>query len=133
MKKIGLMFLLTLVSVIAFGQARLGYTFTDIKSEFGASKYNLEQGYREGIGYYIGVEMQNINVLYCFNSQKICTLTLIVPNTIGALNYLVEQYNSQYVIVSSTKWKQYSKNGIADIKLQYNDDGSCYFLWSIGE
>lgn len=133
MKKTLLTFLLAVMSAVAFGQARLGYTFADIKSEFGASKYNLEQGYREEIGYYIGIKMQNVNVLYWFNSQKICTLTLIIPDTQGTLNYLVEQYNSQYVIVSSTKWKQYSKNGIADIELQYFDDGSYYFLWSISE
>jgi len=54
---------------------------------------------------------------------------LYIPNSQEALNAYVEKYNKLYVIVSSTKWKMYSKDGISNIDLIYLDGGGCYFQW----
>ena len=57
-------------------------------------------------------------------------MTAVIPDNQGALNFYVELYNKQYVIVSPTKWKMYSKGGIANIQLIYPDsDGYC-FIWT---
>jgi hypothetical protein len=129
MKSTFLVILFLILSVIVFGQARVGSSAADIKSEFWESSYNLKSGYNNDGDYYITIETERASVTYFFNSEKICTSTFIIPNNQGALNFYVELYNKQYVIVSSTQWKMYSNNGIANISLVYPDGGGYFFLW----
>lgn len=130
MKRTILTILFAITSIIAFGQARLGTSATDIRSEFSESRYNLKSGYDDDGDYYITIETERATVIYYFNSEKICYLTLIAPDNQGALNYYVELYNKQYVIVSSKQWKMYSENGIANIELVYPEGGGYFFRWS---
>ncbi len=130
MKKALLTILFGITSLTIFGQARLGSTATEIKNEFWESTYNLKSGYTDDGIYYVSIETERATVIYWFNTDKVCTLCMIVPDNQGALNFYVELYNRQYVIVSSTKWKMYSDGGIAEISLIYPDDGGYYFLWS---
>jgi len=130
MKRTLLTILFAITSIVAFGQARLGTSATDIRSEFSESSYNLKSGYDDDGDYYITVETERATVIYCFNSDKICYLTLISPDNQGALNFYVELYNKQYVIISATEWKMYSESGIAKIELVYPESGGFYFLWS---
>ncbi len=130
MKRTLLTILFAITSIIAFGQARLGTSATDIRSEFSESSYNLKSGYDDDGDYYITVETERATVIYYFNSDKICYLTLIAPDNQGALNFYVELYNKQYVIISAKEWKMYSENGIAKIELVYPESGGFYFLWS---
>lgn len=122
------MTLLLLVNV-AFSQARLGSTASEIKNEFWESTYNLKSGYTDDGIYYVSIETERASVMYWFNTEKVCTLCMIIPDNQGALNFYVELYNKQYVIVSSTEWKMYSADGIAKISLIYPEDGGYYFLW----
>lgn len=75
---------------IAFSQARLGSTVSDIKSEFWESRYKLKSGYDKDGDYYINIETERANVLYYFDSDIICTSTVIAPYNQGALNFYVE-------------------------------------------
>lgn len=130
MKRTLLTILFAITSIIAFGQARLGTSATDIRSEFSESSYNLKSGYDDDGDYYITIETERATVFYYFNSEKICYLTLIAPDNQGALNFYVEMYNKQYVIVSSKQWKMYSENGISNIELVYPKSGGYFFRWS---
>lgn len=130
MKRTLLTILFAITSVIVYGQARLGSSVSEIKSEFWESSYKQKSGYDKDGDYYITIETSNATVTYYFNSDKICYLTAIIPDNQGALNFYVEMYNKQYVIVSSTQWKMYSNNGIANIKLVFAEGGGYYFLWS---
>jgi len=130
MRRTLLTILFAITSIIAFGQARLGTSATDIRSEFSESSYNLKSGYDDDGDYYIKVETERATVIYYFNSDKICYLTLIAPDDQGALNFYVEKYNKQYVIVSAKEWKMYSENGIAKIELVYPESGGFFFRWS---
>jgi hypothetical protein len=121
--------ILVFFSMVSYGQARLGSTASDIRSEFWESHYKLKSGYTEERIYYISIETDRATVQYLFNTDKICTMVIIAPNNQGALNYYVELYNSQYVIVSSKEWKMYSDGGIANIKLVFADDGGYFFVW----
>jgi len=120
-------FLFTLVS---FSQVRLGSTSEEIKQEFRQDEYDLTEGYTDDDINYLNLRVDRANVFYYFNYDKICFLSMVIPDDQGVLNYFVEHYNSQYVIVSSTEWKMYSKNGIAKIKLIYDGEGGYYFMWS---
>ena len=130
MKKILLIIALIFTTIVAFSQARLGSSATEIKSEFSGSHYKLIGDYTNDKTYYIGITTERATVLYYFNSDMICNRTLIVPNNQGALNYYVELYNKHYVIINSTRWKMYSAGGIANIELFYPQDGGYCFVWS---
>ena len=130
MKRTLLTILFAITSVIVFGQARLGSTASEIRSEFWESSYNLKSGYDDDGDYYITITTERATVAYYFKSDKVCYLTAIIPNNQDALNFYVELYNKQYVVVSATQWKMYSNNGIANINLIYPEGGGYYFLWS---
>ena len=130
MKRTLLTILFAITSVIVFGQSRLGSTASEIKSEFWENTYNQKSGYDKDGDYYITITTPKATVTYYFKTDKICYLTAIIPDNQGALNFYVEQYNKQYVIVSSKQWKMYSDGGIANIQLIYPEGGGYYFLWS---
>lgn len=130
MKRTLLTILFAIATMVVFGQARLGSKVSEIKSEFYESNYNLKSGYANDGDYYITITTEKATVAYYFNSDLVCYLTAIMPNNQGALNFYVELYNKQYVVVSATEWKMYSNNGIAKISLVYPDGGGYYFLWS---
>lgn len=129
MKKTILSIAILCMALNVFSQARLGSPASEIKSEFWESSYNLKSGYTDDGIYFICIETKRASVVYYFDDNKICNLCAIVPDNQGALNYYVELYNSQYVIVSSTKWKMYSNGGIAYIELKFPEDGGFYFMW----
>lgn len=130
MKRTLLTILFVITTAFVFGQARLGSSASEIKSEFWESSYNQKSGYDKDGDYYITITTERATVTYYFNSDKICYLTTIIPDNQGALNFYVELYNKQYVIVSSKEWKMYADKGIANIKLIYPESGGYYFLWS---
>ena len=129
MKKIILTFIFAVTSYIVFGQARLGVSEAEIKTEFSNSRYKLTSDYNEDGIYYITIETERAMVSYLFNSDKICKASFILPNNDGALNFYVEMYNKEYVILSPTSWKVYSSQGISDIQLIYPEGGGTFFLW----
>ena len=129
MKRTLLTILFAITSVISFGQARLGSTATDIKSEFSSSSNKLKSGYDSDGDYYVTIETERATVTYYFNTDKVCTTTIIIPDNQGQLNFYVELYNKQYVIVNSTEWKMYSNDGIANIKLVFPEGGGYFFVW----
>jgi hypothetical protein len=130
MKRTLLTILFAITIAIAYGQARLGSTASEIKSEFWESSFNQRSGYDSDGDYYITITTERSTTTYYFNADKVCYLTAIFPDNQGALNFYVELYNERYVIVSSKQWKMYSSNGIANIQLIYPEGGGYYFLWS---
>ena len=130
MRRTLLTILFAIISVVVFGQVRLGYSASEIKSEFWESSYNQKSGYDDDGDYYISIKIENATVVYYFNSDKVCYLTFIIPDNQGALNFYVELYNKRYVVVSETKWKMYSENGIANIELLYPESGGYFFRWT---
>ena len=67
--------------------------------------------------------------MYLFNTDKVCTASIIIPDNDGALNFYVEMYNEQYVIISSKNWNAYTSQGVANIELIYPEEGGTYFIW----
>jgi hypothetical protein len=128
MKRELLTILFILVCTYTFAQARIGSSATEIKNVFWESHYNLKSGYDNDGDYFITIEIEKATVAYYFDLDKICSRTVIFPDNQGALNFYVELYNKQYVIVSPTEWKMYSSGGIANIKLIFTDDGY-FFIW----
>ena len=108
------------------GQARIGYSMSEIKSEF--SEFSQRTGYTDDMTPYLRVDMSRASVIYYFE-DGICTLSVVVPDDQGALNYFVEQYNRQYVILSPSEWKAYVSGGIIGAKLFFKEEGGYYIIW----
>lgn len=119
--------ILTLLTVNA--QSRLGSSVSEVKEEFWESKYKLIGKFNDENIYYISIETERASVFYWFDDEYICRMCAILPRSQGDLNFYVENYNSKYVVVSTTQWKMYSEFGIADVTLVYPEEGGYYFIW----
>lgn len=129
MKKILLTIALFVLPLITFAQARVNFTEQQIKQEF--RNKNIKTDYtKDGIKYlYTGDE--NVYTFYYINNEGICYSCMMVPQTRGILNWLVEDYNGKYVIVSDTEWKYYSENGIMYITLTEVEDRPVFLYYTI--
>jgi hypothetical protein len=125
--KITLFALLFIAVFDCFSQARLGSTRSEIYTEF--NHYNPQFESNDGGQPYMHFQMERAIVMHYFDENNICVLTAIATNSQGDLNFFVELYNKQYVIISPKQWKMYSENGnIATIELKTNN-GTTFFIW----
>lgn len=60
-------------SVCVSGQARLGSTASEIKSEFWENKYNLESKYDSDGDFLISIATERATVIY-YSTQKRCAI-----------------------------------------------------------
>lgn len=111
--------ILTLTSTL-FCQARIGYTREQIMNEFYNYTFDFKQ-LNDSTSCISTTSYDRGHLIYYFNSYGYCYSCALFPNTTGDLNFLVENYNKEYVIISETKWKAYTKKGIVDIELIYGD------------
>jgi hypothetical protein len=126
MKKL-ILLVLFLIPLFGISQARLGLSLNEIYQEF--LPYTPKFEYPSDGPSFMHFQTERAIVMYYFDLNNICILTAIAPSTQGDLNYYVEQYNRQYVVVSPTNWKMYSENGaISDIDL-VNNNGTTFFIW----
>lgn len=111
-------------------QGRIGYSEWEIRSEF--PEKTFKSGNDKDGDKWIEMETDISSVRYYFNALHDwnCYLTMIIPDNQAALNFLVEKYNKEYVIISETKWKMYGNNGITKINLIFADDGGYYIAIS---
>lgn len=122
-------FCLTIISLSIYAQARLGFSSTSIRTEFG-DRYEIESNTTDDGTYYFTIDMDHAMVIYYFDKEYICYLCLIIPANRKILNYYVQMHNEEYVVVSSTEWKMYTEHGISNIKL-IMDGEYTFFRWTI--
>lgn len=66
---------------------------------------------------------------FFLDDKNICNVCILIPYDTIFLSELIELYNNNFVIISDTKWKSYTKTGIINIELQQTDDGTFYFSY----
>lgn len=115
MKKILFIIVFSLFAFLTNAQSRLGYTESQIKSDF--SNQTFKTNYTEAGTRYIYFDDGNILAMYFFDENGICNLCSAYPLRTGVLNYMVEKFNKEYVIIDDTKWKYYTGNVIIYIQL----------------
>jgi len=128
-RNIYLSLVLIFIITYSYGQARLGSTIDDIKKEFTDPSLKLTPWFDKGMAY-IDITIPRALVVYSFNTEGICAMTVIIPNTVGNLNYYVERYNNSYVILSTTKWRMYNDTGSFLIELKYPEEGGYWLIWT---
>ncbi len=128
-KKTVLSFLFGVFISFAYGQARLGYSEREIRNE--STRRIFETGYTEENIKFIFTTYSYGSVAYYFTSEGLCQMCVVRPNNQGSLNYLIEEYNKLYVIISDTKWKMYNNTGVMLIELIYDKNGTCHFEFNL--
>lgn len=123
--------LLTLLFTLLVGylpaQSRLGYNMGQIRADF--PKETWEYGYTNG-NQWMAFNDGNIYAVYWFDSDGYCFITTVTPLTTGKLNYYVELYNSQFVIIDNFNWKWYSPEGIVVYVALRKYDNTAIFLFT---
>lgn len=117
MKKLLISLFLLLTVVFANAQCRIGSTYAEIYSEFETREPSVH--FTDEGQLYLSTQLLTGSTLYYFDSNKICTETVIFPKDDDAVNFYVENFNKHYVIMSPTSWRMYSNGIYADITLVY--------------
>ena len=106
-------------------QSRIGYSESDIRHKEFPEKEFISGTFNNGEKW-ISWNAETVICTYVFDSTNICSWCAIQPKNQGALNYYVEQYNKNYVIIYDTHWKWYSDKGIIKITLSFPKDAEGY-------
>lgn len=131
MRKIFYLLVFLFVSFVSTGQSRLGYSVEQIRTEFSDEEYGLTFDYNEEGIYFSFMNFKDLsNVLYLFDPDRICRVTIIVPENKEILNTYVKLYNQDYVAISTKEWIVYTDNGINNIKLVMDGDYPARFVWT---
>lgn len=131
MRKIFYLLVFLFVSFVSTGQSRLGYSVEQIRTEFSDKEYGLTFDYNEEGIYFSYMNFKDIsNVLYLFDQDRICRITIIVPENKEILNTYVKLYNQDYVAKSSKEWIVYTDYGISNIELVMDGDYPARFVWT---
>ncbi len=110
MKKTILSLLFILFSLCGFSQSRLGYTEYEIRKDF--SKEYFYTGKTEQGAKYIYFKDERIISMYFFDSKGVCNLCSATPLNSGTLNYMVEIFNKQYVVIDGVVYAHYFTSGV---------------------
>lgn len=121
-------FILISDSSLLYSQALIGYNYDEVIDKCLDQKLTFTEGQTDSFGKFIQIDQSISKVVYVFNSNNLCYITIIYPKSQLDLKNYVENYNEEYVVVSDTEWKAYLTIGICDIHLDY-DSGNYYFLW----
>ena len=118
------------VTTIGNAQARIGFSENDIRfKEFPHKKFT--SFYTDKNVYTIRWEDEDLTAVYYFNDKRICKFCVIFTKTNRIVNYLVQKYNNDFVIISNTEWRQYASNRIISIRLLYTEYKEAYFSFSL--
>lgn len=131
MKKLVIMLVLLFIVAPAFSQARLGRNFYEVYQEY-AENYSVTKDKFEGNNV-LTIEMNKAFIKHLFDSNNNCILSMIVPKNTIDVQYYVERYNKELVIMSPTEWRFYVGNAIAKVSLETTNDNSIVFIWTFME
>jgi len=131
MKKLVIMLVLLSIVAPAFSQARLGRNFYEVNQEY-AENYSVTKDKFEGNNV-LTIEMNNAFIKHLFDSNNNCILSMIVPKNTIDVQYYVERYNKELVIMSPIEWRFYVGNAIAKVSLETTNDNSIVFIWTFME
>jgi len=130
MKRYLILLVLLAMATSVFSQARLGRSIFEVKAEY--TEYSVTEQ-KLGDSDMLLIDLPKAYVKHVFNDQNDCILSLIIPKDSPAVQYYVERYNKELVIISPTEWRFYVGGSIAQVKLITTDDKSIMFLWSFME
>ena len=130
MKRYLILLVLLAMATSVFSQARLGRSIFEIKAEYTNNSVTEQRLENNDM---LLIDLSRAYVKHVFDDQGDCILSLIIPKDSPAVQFYVEKYNKELVIISPTEWRFYVGGSIAQVKLITTDDRSIMFLWSFME
>jgi hypothetical protein len=120
-----LLFIFLLLCETSFSQARVGYTLTEISTEF--SDDNLFSGFPSNP--FVSATTISAKTFYIFNESNICTDCMVMPLDKIDLQFYINKYSSIYKTLSSTSWVQVNDGFNVYIDLRIDEVGNPFFHW----
>lgn len=65
------------------------------------------------------LKQKEFQMIWVFNDNDIVTRQTLIPESKNGLNEFVKWFNEDYVALSPTEWRNYQKDRIFQIKLEY--------------
>jgi hypothetical protein len=130
MKRYLILLVLLAMATSVFSQARLGRSIFEIKSEY--TEYSVTEQRLENNDMLL-IDLSRAYVKHVFDDQGDCILSMIVPKNTIDVQYYVERYNKELVIMSPIEWRFYVGNAIAKVSLETTNDNSIVFIWTFME
>ena len=127
MKKL-ILVLALLLTTVAQSQSRLGYSYSEILTEF-KPKYEFTTGFSEELGKYLQFNMITASLTYYFNAENLCYTVILLPSSKEDMHAYIEKYNNKFTIISDTEWKMYGDGVTVTIELIYVEEGGYFFLF----
>lgn len=128
MKKLLLLLLFVTISLSSYSQARLKATYGQILTEFDQLEpqaHTLNDGTKV-----LTFKAYGLLVVYYFNSNYICDLTVISTKSDKIAKEYIDTYNNTYIVIDKGKWKIISEEGnVAYILSRYDKDLGYVFSW----
>lgn len=128
MKKLLLILLFVVCTLSAKSQARIGYTYNEIKTEFASNDIRdipTDNGSRL-LAYKLD---KDVAIFYYFVGDK-CNLTIIYTKLQSVADDISRLYDKLYTVVNSTIWKAESRKGTVYAIFNYNMKEDYYtFTW----
>ncbi|OYT15492.1 MAG: hypothetical protein B7C24_12790 [Bacteroidetes bacterium 4572_77] len=115
----------------SLAQVRLNTSSQEILQEF--EKEGIIQDTNTSGAVYLMLDADYWTVYYTINEASICTQCFIVPADNEVINYFVEKYNKNYVVIGIKEWRSYYGADVASIVLKETEDGEAFFLWEMME
>ena len=112
MKKVTLIAIMLLAFIVVKAQVHIGYTSAEIQKDM--PNIAFKKGIAEDNTKYISCTIDGLYWIYYFDKEGVTFLNALVPSNQKQVNELVSVYNKTKVVISNTKWRNYT-NGIVII------------------
>ena len=119
--------ILLLLPLSMLGQQMIGIHYSDVMEIENAKMQTSDVG-----DHYITSTGDDIYWVYYFNDADYCFATLLFPLSYDMMYAIIELFNDQYIVVSDTQWKIYSRGIVIDVTLDKDDDGIYFFMYMSG-
>lgn len=115
--------------MVASAQDFIGATFDQVKYalEQTGDQFKIVQGNDVQLSIIVTYKDLCVERHYFDNSKK-CNLTIVVPESDIAQKLIVESYNKNKVVSSSTKWRDYKRGITINGELIYSEKMNGYFF-----
>ena len=116
--------LILLLPITMFSQQMIGVHYSEVMELENAKTRTTTDG-----DHFITSSGEYYLWVHYFNEADYCWFSGLYPNSQEAMYAVIELFNEEYIVVSDTKWKIYSRGLVVDVKLDQDDDGSYLFVF----
>ena len=131
MKK--LLFILLLIPILSFSQAKIGYTKSALIKELTSHGYEVREIEHNSNHISLIVQIDTLVIVSHSIIDDFSYSSIIIPKDKSVINYYIKRYNEEYVPTAHNKWLAYLQHYICEIELVYDEDLGYVIVWIVKE